>query len=299
MGDIGFQNLSKVILQNRPNVKVLMLNTQVYSNTGGQNSDSSVMTGGFDMNQFGDASEGKMTELKSVAESFLSGHGSPYLAQVSIANTATLYKSVVDGLCYRGTAFFQVFTTCQPEHGVPDSASLIQAQRIRDSRVLHEFIFTPNAGETYTECLSIKGNPQNKKDWMQKKIPGSVEKYNYTTAHWCFSEVRFRRHHNVAKSADEVKKLEHLDDALMRISMKDITNRNYLDPEHHSFIPRFGVYTIDYKEDGTPVYHILSRHMVVFCIERRKAWRLAQSRAGIENEDYKTQQEFLKQFEEN
>src|SRR5438105_14361788 len=40
MGDIGYQNMSKVILQNRPNVKAVMLDTQVYSNTGGQNSDS-------------------------------------------------------------------------------------------------------------------------------------------------------------------------------------------------------------------------------------------------------------------
>jgi len=56
-GDIGFQNVSKVILQNRPNVKLLMLDTQVYSNTGGQNSDSSTMLGGYDMNQFGVASK--------------------------------------------------------------------------------------------------------------------------------------------------------------------------------------------------------------------------------------------------
>src|SRR5271167_2629374 len=33
MGDIGYQNTSKVILQNRPNVKVVMLDTQLYSNT--------------------------------------------------------------------------------------------------------------------------------------------------------------------------------------------------------------------------------------------------------------------------
>ncbi|MBI4569292.1 MAG: 2-oxoacid:acceptor oxidoreductase family protein, partial [Planctomycetes bacterium] len=33
MGDIGYQNVSKVVLQNRPNVKVLLLDTQVYSNT--------------------------------------------------------------------------------------------------------------------------------------------------------------------------------------------------------------------------------------------------------------------------
>ena len=52
MGDIGYQNMSKVILQNRPNVKTLMLDTQVYSNTGGQNSDSTPMLGGGDMNTF-------------------------------------------------------------------------------------------------------------------------------------------------------------------------------------------------------------------------------------------------------
>ncbi|MRR13633.1 oxidoreductase, partial [bacterium] len=57
MGDIGFQNVSKAVLQNRPNVKLLMLDTQVYSNTGGQNSDSSVITGGFDMNQIGAATQ--------------------------------------------------------------------------------------------------------------------------------------------------------------------------------------------------------------------------------------------------
>jgi len=31
MGDIGYQNMSKVILQNRPNIKAVMLDTQVYS----------------------------------------------------------------------------------------------------------------------------------------------------------------------------------------------------------------------------------------------------------------------------
>ena len=123
LGDIGFQNVSKVILQNRPNVKMLMLDTQVYSNTGGQNSDSSTMLGGYDMNQFGIASQGKLIEKKNVAEAFTSGHGSPFVAQVSMANAAKLYKAMLDGLEYRGTAFFQCYTTCQPEHGVSDNMS--------------------------------------------------------------------------------------------------------------------------------------------------------------------------------
>ncbi|GIT05188.1 MAG: hypothetical protein CM1200mP29_05990 [Verrucomicrobiota bacterium] len=54
------------------------LDTQVYSNTGGQNSDSSNMLGGYDMNQFGAASQGKLVEKKSVSEAFISGHGSPF-----------------------------------------------------------------------------------------------------------------------------------------------------------------------------------------------------------------------------
>jgi hypothetical protein len=35
----------------------------------------------------------------------------------------------------------------------------------------------------------------------------------------------------------------------------------------------------------------VSRHMVLFCVERRKAWRLLQSKAGIENRDYKAQRD--------
>ena len=107
MGDIGYQNTSKVILQNRPNVKALMLDTQVYSNTGGQNSDSTPMLGGNDMNVFGSATQGKNTEKKTVAETFLAGHGSPFIAQVSMANAPKLYRAILDGLEYRGTVFLQ------------------------------------------------------------------------------------------------------------------------------------------------------------------------------------------------
>jgi len=128
MGDIGYQNMSKVVLQNRPNVKALMLDTQVYSNTGGQNSDSTPMLGGGDMNVFGAATQGKTVEKKTVAETFLAGHGSPFVAQISIANAPKLYKALLDALEYRGTAFLQCFTTCQPEHGVADNMATDQAR---------------------------------------------------------------------------------------------------------------------------------------------------------------------------
>ncbi len=170
MGDIGYQNTSKVVLQNRPNVKALMLDTQVYSNTGGQNSDSTPMLGGSDMNVFGAATQGKTVEKKTVAETFLAGHGSPFVAQVSIANAPKLYRALLDALEYRGTAFLQCFTTCQPEHGVADDMALIQAQRVRDSRGAPEFVFNPRVGETYPEALDLSGNPARDKDWYETKF---------------------------------------------------------------------------------------------------------------------------------
>jgi pyruvate-ferredoxin/flavodoxin oxidoreductase len=170
-----------------------MLDTQVYSNTGGQNSDSSTMLGGFDMNQFGRASQGKIIEKKSVAEAFTAGHGSPYVAQVSAANAARLYRAMLEGLEYRGTSFFQCFTTCQPEHGVADDMSAHQAKLIRDSRGMPEFVFDPRGGETTLECFDLKGNPSSDRDWWNTKHKVSGERYEYTVAHWAAREGDQRR----------------------------------------------------------------------------------------------------------
>ncbi len=292
MGDIGFQNVSKAILQNRPNLKMLLMDTQVYSNTGGQNSDSSVLAGGFDMNQVGAATGGKLTEKKSVSEAFLGGHGSPYIAQVSMANASSLYKSILDGLTYRGTAFIQAFTTCQPEHGVADHAAQIQAQRARDSRGIPEFVFNSQLGESYQEALNIKGNPGYDRDWFNKLEPVNKNRYQYTVAHWAFSEARFRLHHKIVEP-DKVKDKIRLEDLLQLVTMDDIVHHRYKNKNHRAYIPDFGVFTIDYDTEGNEKYHIVSRQMVIFCVERRKAWRMLQSRAGIENKDYQAQKELL------
>jgi pyruvate-ferredoxin/flavodoxin oxidoreductase len=223
IGDIGYQNTSKVMLQNRPNVKVLMLDTQVYSNTGGQNSDSTPMLGGGDMNTFGSATQGKNTEKKTVAETFLAGHGSPFVAQVSMANAPKLYRAILDGLEYRGTMFLQP--------------------------------------------------------------------YRYTVAHWCVTEARFRNHLKKIKP-EQAAKLIPLDNMLVRITQQDVVYRYYLLPEHRSFIPDFGVY-ITFDQDGKTVTYALSRQLVMFCVERRKAWRMLQSKAGVVNREYQAQKAIL------
>jgi pyruvate-ferredoxin/flavodoxin oxidoreductase len=292
MGDIGYQNMSKVILQNRPNVKAVMLDTQVYSNTGGQNSDSTPMLGGNDMNVFGAATQGKHVEKKTVAETFLAGHGSPFIAQVSIANAPKLYRAILDGLEYRGTAFFQCFTTCQPEHGVADDMALDQAQRVRDSRGAPEFVFNPRLGETYQEALDVKGNPSLDMDWYESKFKGSGEPYRYTVAHWCATEARFRNHLKKIKK-DDAAKLVPLENMLVRITQQDVVYRRYLHIDHRSYVPDFGVYIRVQGSNGDAEYRALSRQLVLFCVERRKAWRMLQSKAGIENREYKAQRSIL------
>jgi pyruvate-ferredoxin/flavodoxin oxidoreductase len=292
MGDIGYQNVSKVILQNRPNVKAVMLDTQVYSNTGGQNSDSTPMLGGNDMNMFGAATQGKNVEKKTVAETFLAGHGSPFVAQVSIANAPKLYRAILDGIEYRGTAFLQCFTTCQPEHGVPDDMALTQAQRVRDSRGAPEFVFNPRLGESYQEALDLKGNPSTDLDWYETKFKVGGETYRYTVAHWCATEARFRNHLKKIKKED-ADKLISLDNMLVRLTQQDVVYRRHLVAGHRAFVPDFGVYIKVQGSNGQVEYRAISRQLVLFCVERRKAWRMLQSKAGIENRDYKAQRALL------
>src|SRR5260370_5791957 len=68
--------------------------------------------------------------------------------------------------------------------------------------------------------------------------------------------------------------------------------RRYLDPTHRSFIPDFGVY-ITLEENGKTEYRALSRQLVMFCVERRKSWRMLQSKAGIVNKEYLAQKALL------
>jgi pyruvate-ferredoxin/flavodoxin oxidoreductase len=292
MGDIGFQNVSKVVVQNRPNVKMLMLDTQVYSNTGGQNSDASPMTGGFDMNQLGAATQGKLCEMKNPAEAFISGHGSPYVSQVSMADVPKLYGSILEGLEYRGTTFHHCYTTCQPEHGVGDDMATRQAVRVKDSRGLPEFVFNPDLGETYPESFNIKGNKNPNRDWVQMTYAANGQKYNYTVAHWAVTEGRFRRHVKRLKPEDTVK-LVPLDAMLVRILQKDVVGKKFGRKDHLSYVPDFGVFITAEDDAGKQVPFALSRQMVLFCVERRKSWRTMQSRAGQENIDYTAQKSLL------
>src|SRR4029453_4028411 len=79
---------------------------------------------------------------------------------------------------------------------------------------------------------------------------------------------------------------------LVRITQQDVVYRRYLVPDHRSFVPDFGVY-IKVQGDKDVEYRALSRQLVLFCVERRKAWRMLQSKAGVENREKKAQRSIL------
>jgi pyruvate-ferredoxin/flavodoxin oxidoreductase len=111
-------------------------------------------------------------------------------------------------------------------------------------------------------------------------------------AHWCATEARFRNHLKKIR-AEDAEALVPLENMLLRITQQDVVYRRHLDPKHRAYVPDFGVYIKVQGVKGEPEYRALSRQLVLFCVERRKAWRMLQSKAGIENRDYTAQRALL------
>ena len=110
-------------------------------------------------------------------------------------------------------------------------------------------------------------------------------------AHWALTEGRFRKHVKAIKE-EEARELIHLDDMLVFITQDDVVHRRVFDRNHRSCVPNFGVY-IKAEINGKMKYFAVSRQMVLFAVERRKAWRMLQSKAGITNKDYLAQKALL------
>lgn len=163
MYDIGFQSLSRM-LASGADINVLVLDTQVYSNTGGQASTATFSGQEAKMAAFGKAASGKRERRKELAQICLM-HPEIYVAQTTTAHINHFYKAVMEANDYPGPAVINVYTTCQPEHGVPDCSSAHQAKLAVESRAFPIFIYDPRKGERIRERLSLVGNPAQKEDW--------------------------------------------------------------------------------------------------------------------------------------
>jgi pyruvate/2-oxoacid:ferredoxin oxidoreductase beta subunit/NAD-dependent dihydropyrimidine dehydrogenase PreA subunit len=188
MFDIGFQALSRMLASGM-NIKVFVLDTQVYSNTGGQASTSSYTGQNTKMSVHGKTKGGKQERRKEIAQIAMM-HPRTFVAQTTCAHINHFYKAVLGALEFDGPAVVTCYTTCQPEHGVADNMAGEQARLAVDTRAFPLLIYDPRKGGTIKERLSLQGNPAMKDDWYTN--PKTKEVVNFID--FARSEGRFSKH---------------------------------------------------------------------------------------------------------
>jgi pyruvate/2-oxoacid:ferredoxin oxidoreductase beta subunit/Pyruvate/2-oxoacid:ferredoxin oxidoreductase delta subunit len=165
MYDIGFQSLSRLVASGM-DIKVLVLDTGVYSNTGGQTSTASFTAQVSKLSAYGKSEHGKQEKRKELGR-ILVAHGDAYVAQVAACNINHLYRAVMDANAYPGPAVLIAYTPCMPEHGIADDAANRQAKLAVDSRAFPLFTYDPRRGDSMVERFSLQGNPAVKEDWSK------------------------------------------------------------------------------------------------------------------------------------
>jgi pyruvate/2-oxoacid:ferredoxin oxidoreductase beta subunit/NAD-dependent dihydropyrimidine dehydrogenase PreA subunit len=188
MFDIGFQSLSRLFASGL-NIKVFVLDTQVYSNTGGQASTSTFTGQNTKMSVHGKSVAGKQERRKEIAQIAIM-HPRTYVAQTTAAHVNHFYKAVLGALEFDGPAIISCYTTCQPEHGVADNMAGDQARLAVDSRAFPLLVFDPRKGDRIKTQLTLQGNPGVKDDWWVN--PKTKEPVTFID--FARSEGRFSKH---------------------------------------------------------------------------------------------------------
>jgi pyruvate ferredoxin oxidoreductase beta subunit len=188
MYDIGFQSLSRLFASGM-HIKVFVLDTQVYSNTGGQASTSTFTGQNTKMSVHGKEIAGKQERRKEIAQIAMM-HPRTFVAQTTCAHTNHFYRSVIEALEFDGPAIVSCYTTCQPEHGVADNMAFDQARLAVDTRAFPLVIYDPRKGDSLRERTSLQGNPAVNDDWWTNPKTGDQVDF----IDFCRSEGRFSKH---------------------------------------------------------------------------------------------------------
>ena len=173
MYDIGFQSLSRMVASGA-DIKVLVLDTQVYSNTGGQASTATFGGQVTKLSAYGKELHGRPERRKELGR-ILMAHGEVYVAQTTPAHLNHFYRAVMDANEYPGPAVVIVYAACMPEHGIADDAATAQAKLAVESRAFPLFTYDPRRGASIAERLSLQGNPALRDDWAKAPDGSSID----------------------------------------------------------------------------------------------------------------------------
>ena len=198
MLDIGFQALSRMMTSGM-DINVLILDTQVYSNTGGQSSTATYLGQEAKMAAHGKVLKGKSERRKEIANLAMM-HPNVFVAQTTAAHTNHFYKAIMAANDFPGPSIVNTFTTCHPEHGVADDMASHQAKLAVNSRAFPLFVHDPRKGEKMNERLSLASNPAIKDDWY--KNPKTDEVIDFV--HFARTEGRFAKQFDKDGNPSEV-----------------------------------------------------------------------------------------------
>ena len=161
--DIGFGGLDHVLASGN-DVNVMVFDTEVYSNTGGQSSKASNIG---QVCQF--AAAGKETKKKSLTEIAMS-YGYIYVAQVAMgANPAQLLKAIREAEAYHGPSLIVAYSPCEM-HSIKGGLANCQKEMKRavDCGYWNLFRFNPEAeGAKFT--LDSKEPADGYKDFLMNE----------------------------------------------------------------------------------------------------------------------------------
>lgn len=136
--DIGFSGLDHILASGK-NINILVLDTEVYSNTGGQASKATPMgsTAKF-------ITGGKTTRKKDLAAMAMT-YGNVYVAQIAMgADLAQTVKAITEAAEYSGPALIIAYATCIA-HGIRAGLGSTQHEEKKavDAGYFHLFRFNP------------------------------------------------------------------------------------------------------------------------------------------------------------
>ena len=191
--DIGYGGLDHVLAQNK-NINVLVLDTEVYSNTGGQSSKATPLAS---VAKF--ASAGKRTSKKDLGLISMS-YGYIYVASISLgANPQQAVKAFLEAEAYNGPSLIIAYSPCIA-HGYDMRITPLEQKMAVQSGYWHLYRYNPD--------LAKQGkNPfiYETRDPKQDMIDFLMNEVRYNTLKRQFPEIAEKLY----KQAIEFKKEKH------------------------------------------------------------------------------------------
>ena len=272
MLDIGFQNLSRLLASGKP-IRVVVLDTQVYSNTGGQACTSGFTGQVADMSAYGSSQHGKSEVRKELALIAIA-HRGVYIHQSSQAAASHLIAGVLKGLHKRRPVLINIYTPCPVEHGLADDSSQHAARLALESRAFPFLTYDPDGGSSFADCLSLEGNPAPDDAWPTYSLKylddagaEQVMELPVTTADWAATEVRFKQHFAEIPASEQGDELMPFHEYLAAA-----------DADRVGRVPFIWALTKERKLRRLQV----SSEMVTLAAERQQFWSQLRQLAGLE-----------------